>query len=309
MKPGAWIITGVLGTALATGLGAAQPQQPEKQTEKREQPDRAEGRQEFPTDPAQAKKFLERRIEETTKREEHFKALLARLEKGEKPADVGKDLEGSGRGGAHDATRRTGEPGQRTDHQGARARIQPEDREHALAFLRENSPMLGTRFDNLVKSDPEAADRILGHMMGRIREAEKLKDSNQPLFGLKIREMEGGAAVVDALRVYRDAKNATPQDPARLGQATEQLRTALARQLDVRLSLQENEIDSLTKRLADLKADLDKKRTGKEEAINSMVQKVKDGKDLREGDGDRRAPGSDRPEATKAPPPAGSPKP
>jgi hypothetical protein len=304
MKPFAWIITGVLGAALVAGLGPAQPQ-PDKQAEK--QPDRAEGRQEFPADPAQAKKFIERRLEETTKREEHLKALLARLEKGEKPAEVGKDLEGSGRGGMRDNARRSGEqPGQRGDHQGPRGRIQPEEREQALAFLRENSPMLGARFDSLVKTDAEAADRILGHMMGRIREAEKLKDTNAALFALKIREMEGGAAVVDALRAYRDAKNATPQDPARLNQATEQLRTALARQLDVRLSLQENEIDALTKRLTDLKTDLDKKRTGKEEAISAMVQKVKDGKDLREGD-ERRGL-NERTEATKAPP-AGSPKP
>src|SRR5262249_30102424 len=101
---------------------------------------------------------------------------------------------------------------------------------------------------------------------------------------------------VDALRTYRDAKNATPQDPAKLNQATEQLRTALARQLDVRLSMQENEIDSLTKRLAELKADLDKKRTGKTEAIESMVQKVREGKDGREGrDGERPDRGGDRP--------------
>src|SRR5215510_4606871 len=102
MKPCAWIITGVLGAALVAGLGPAQPQ-PDKQAEK--QSDRGEGRQDFPADPALAKKFLERRIEETNKREEHLKSLLARLEKGEKPADVGKDLEGSGRGTRDNARR------------------------------------------------------------------------------------------------------------------------------------------------------------------------------------------------------------
>jgi len=305
MKHRAWIITGVLGAALAAGLGAAQPAQPsrpDKQPETRGQPDRSDGRQEFPTDPALAKKFLERRLEETTKREEHLKALMARLEKGEKPDDVGKDLEN--RGGSRDSTRRGGDQdrsAQHSEHQGPRARIQPEEREHALSFLRGNSPLLGARFDALIKSDPETADRILGHMMGRIREAEKLKESNQALFRLKVREMEGGAAVVDALRAYRDAKNATPQDVMKLNQATEQLRTALARQLDVRLSLQENEIDSLTNRLADLKTDLEKKRTGKEEAIDSMVQKVKDGKDLREGrDSERPESGGARPSGRPA---------
>lgn len=291
MKPTAWIITGVLGAALAAGLGAAQPQPPDKQADK--QPDRAESRQDFPSDPALAKKFLERRIDETSKREEHLKALLARLENGEKPADVGKDLD-NGRGAA---ARRTGEPdraGQRSDRPNARARVQPEDREHALAFLRDNSPALAARFDRLAKSDPDAAERGMAHMVSRIREAEKLKETNPELFRLRVREMEGGTAVFDALRAYRDAKNATPADPAKLNQATEQLRTALASQLDIRLSLQENEIDSLTKRLADLKTDLEKKRTGKQEAIDGMLQKVKDGKDLREGDGERR-PGGERP--------------
>jgi len=303
MKPHAWIVTGVLGAALAAGLGAAQPSQPEKQADK--QSDRADSRQEFPSDPALAKKYLERRIEETTKREEHFKSLLARREKGEKSGDIGKDLD-NGRAG-RDTARRTDQDhsAQHTDR--PRARLQPEEREQALAFMRENSPALAARFDKLIKSDPEAADRVLGHMIGRIREAEQLKGANPELFRLRIREMEGGAAVVDALRAYREAKSAAPQDLAKLNQATEQLRTALARQFEVRLNLQENEIDSLNKRLADLKADLEKKRSGKDEAIESMVLKVKEGKDLRDGErhekpGERSAPSTPPARASDSPP-------
>src|SRR5437016_1551915 len=131
-----WIILGSLflaGTAWAQSTTANQPR------ERAEQP---EARQEFPADAGLAKKFLEHRLEEASKREEHLRSLLNRLDKGEAAADIGKEYEGAGR----QAARRAGEPehaDQRRpvgeQHQNGRPRLTPEEREHALAFLRENS--------------------------------------------------------------------------------------------------------------------------------------------------------------------------
>jgi hypothetical protein len=312
-----WILAAALGTAFSAGLAGAQPAGKPEAPPPQPQQTQGDGRQDFPADAASAKKFLERRIEETNKREEHFKALLARLENGESAAAVGKDFDGN-RAAVRDAARRPDDHGpgdprpdqRRNGGQGNRARLTPEEKEHALAFLRENSPELAGRFDRLLKNDPESGERVLGHMAGRIKEAEALKAGNPALFSLRMREMEGGAAVVDALKTYRDAKNATPQDPAKLDAATEQLRTALSRQLDVRLSVQENEIESLTKRLADLKSDLEAKRSGRSAAIESMMEKVRDGKDLRERgpdrDGDRKPAEGAAPAAPKSAAPGGS---
>ena len=242
----------------------------------------------MPTDPAQDKKFLERRLEETSKREEHFKALLARLEKGESPADVGKDLDQRREARRADPDRPDqmtgGQKAPRTDRPAPKGKLLPEDRDHALKFLHDNSPELSARFDKLIKSEPESADRILAHMLPRIREAEVAKERNPGLFKLRLEEMEGGAVLVDAMRAYREAKNANPQDPAKLNEATAQLRVALARQLDNRLSVQANEIDSLTTRLSDLKTWTWKRRPQRqrETTIDSMLAKVRDGKDARE---------------------------
>ncbi len=300
MRPSAAkrVLALVLGPVLLLAMAGAQPQpgQPE------DRPPPQQG-QDLPTDPAQAKKFLERRLEETNKREEHFKALLARLEKGESPADVGKDLDQGRR-----ETRRAdpdrpdqmtaGQRTPRADRPAPKGKLTPEDRDHALKFLHDNSPELSARFDKLIKSDPDSADRILGHMMPRIREAETAKERNPGLFKLRLEEMEGGAVLVDAMRAYREAKNANPQDAAKLNQATAQLRSALARQgQDNRLSVQANEIESLTTRLSDLKTDLEKKRSARETTIDSMLAKVRDGKDAREV-----APGGNGPAGEHRPP-------
>jgi len=219
--------------------------------------------------------------------------LLARIEKGETPADVGKDLDHQG---GRDAARRSdqsSDPRGQHNERPARGKLQPEDRDHILKFLHDNSPELSARFDKLIKNEPETADRVLSHMAGRVRDAEQVKETNPGLFKLRIQEMEGGAAVVDAMRAFREAKTAAPADTARLNQASQQLRVALARQFDLRLSLQENEIEGLTKRLSDLKTDLEKKRSTREETIDSMLSKVKDGKDQREGEPRREGPRPD----------------
>src|SRR5436190_20951781 len=104
MKPAAarWTLSLALASALVAGLTGAQSAQPADKAQPREQG--ADARQEMPVDPALAKKFLERRLEETAKREEHFKALLARLDKGESPTEIAKDLEHQG---GRDAARRS----------------------------------------------------------------------------------------------------------------------------------------------------------------------------------------------------------
>jgi hypothetical protein len=317
MRPSAGkrVLALVLGPALLIAMAGAQPQgQPEDRPPPKE---RAEQGQDLPSDPAQAKKFLERRLEETNKREEHFRALLARLEKGESPADVGKDLDQRREARRGDSDRPDqmtgGQKAPRTDRPAPKGKLTPEDREHALKFFHDNSPELAARFERLSKSDPDSVDRILNHMLPRIREAEVAKERNPGLFKLRLEEMEGGAVLVDAMRAYREAKNANPQDAAKLNQTTAQLRAALARQLDNRLSVQANEIESLTTRLSDLKTDLEKKRSARETTIDSMLAKVRDGKDAREvapggnpgRDGEHRPPDGAHPPANPGPPPSG----
>jgi hypothetical protein len=295
---------------LMAGTALAQPSVSPGVQPDHSQPDaRPENRQELPSDPAAAKKLIERRLDETVKHEERLRAALKDLEQGKAPADVLKEFEPH----ARDAVRDTRRPGDidnraRTDRGPDRQarKITPEERAHALKFLHDASPVLGARFDDIIKKDPEYADRALGHMMGRIREAETAKErGNEWLYKLRVEEMEGGAAVIDAMRAFRAANSANPQDAAKLNAATEQLRAALSRQLDNRLSLQTNEIDSLTKRLADLKADLEKKSANRAATIDTMVAKVREGKDLRElGAGETSTPT----EASRSVPPV-APKP
>jgi hypothetical protein len=271
---------------------------------------------------------LQRRLQDVRRLERRLEELLTRLDAGEAPADVLRDLapldgmrdggRASGRDGGREGPRRgprEGRPGDappgpmrpegRGERDGNRERpgppdqlasipddrpLTPEQRERVMAFLRETMPGMAERFQSLSTTDPEAADRMLGRMLPRLREASRLREEDPELFALKGDELRTGVDVVAAIRALRAAQGspAGPEADAALTTARAGLRDAVSRQIDARLRVQEHELAVLLRRVESLQADLLRRQAGRDAAIADTLERLERAPAPR--DGTRDAP-------------------
>jgi len=292
-----------------------QPQQPGTQ--------RPEPRREVPEDPAEATRLLNRTLQDLDERRERVREAIQKIQQGTPVREAlrGVDLRpergprpehgpgGPGGPNGEPRIRMGGDPGGLAEALGDRStgrRLEhpptPEQKAHAMAFMREHLPDIATRMQEYEKTEPERAERALMRIIPRVLEAEGVRKSDPKLFMLRVREIDGQAKVVEAIRVDREARES--KDPARIEQATAELRAALSTQFDTRLELQEHEIESLTRRLEELKNDVQKKRSTRNGAIDEMAKRVREfgerrareRSESRPKDGDKPAP-----DATTAP--------
>lgn len=298
----------VAAVGVCAGFASAQPRE-DGPVDRRDEPgamprEVAEPGDAPPQEPAEARKFLERRLEEMTKRQQKLRDALKRLDDGVPVREAlrGLDPRGDhGRGQDGDeprmgmerpldrerGERRRGEHAEGEPAEGGRRperAATPEARQHAHAFLREHLPALADKVEAQSRKDPEQADRNFARLMPRLAEAENVMRRDPELFKLRLRDIEATVGVVEAIKAYRDAAKA---DPAHAEQPTQALRSALGAQMDARMNLQAHEIQALGKRTEDMKADLDKKRGNRDAAIDDMLRKIKDFKD---GEGRRGEP-------------------
>lgn len=279
-------------------------------------------------DPAMVRERLQRRLEDIRRFESRLEGLLARLDAGESPADVLRDLapldgmrEGGRRGPREprsperpearpgdrggDFPPVPGRPEGRGERDGPRERqgppdqlasipddrpLTPEERERVMAFLRETMPSMAERFLSLTASDPEAADRMLSRMLPRLREASRLREEDPELFTLKGDELRTGVEVIGAARALRASQNAPAgtERDAAIASARAALREAVTRQIDARLRVQEHELAVLMRRVESLQADLLRRQAGRDAAIAETLERVERGPGAR--DGRREAP-------------------
>jgi hypothetical protein len=154
------------------------------------------------------------------------------------------------------------------------------------------------------KTNPEGSERGMMRLIPRIEDAEAVRKSDPKLFGLRVREIEGQIKVVEAIRADREAKES--KDSSRIEQTTDALRSALTFQMDTRLELQEHEIEGLTKRLDELKTDVQKKRSNREAAIDDMLKRVREFGERRSKE---KSQGEPRPKDGPDPRPGSEPRP
>ena len=160
--------------------------------------------------------------------------------------------------------------------------VTPEEREAAIAALREHAPELAKRFDAMMQRDPKMAQRFGGKLIPRVREALRVREADPDLFKLKFRELTNAAVIFDAVRAYRDSHRDGAGDQAAAARSETDLRAALTEQYDLRRALLSHEVDDLSKRLEQMRADLAKNEQDKTATVDSLMQRVKEGKDLRE---------------------------
>jgi hypothetical protein len=196
----------------------------------------------------------------------------------------GNGVRGEGRGDREpgdmmgDRPGRGGGPGNRQGNFG------PEDREKMLEQLRQNAPELAARLEAMNRAEPAMAQRFGGKLFPRVREALAIREERPELFKLKIREITNAAVVFDSVRQFRDAsrgKGGTP-DAAKVEECETALRTALAEQYDIRREILTIEVNDLSRHLEKMRADLERHQGDKDKNVQELLQKVKEGKDLRE---------------------------
>ncbi len=244
-----------------------------------------------PDDPEETARLLERRIDDSQKRQERMREAIRKIREGVPVREAMKDVDPRpdnwpdsrfdrlppGKGDARSFSER-----ERERH---RQPTTPEQRAHAKAFLRAHLPSIADRFDAVEKSDPKAVEGGYSRLVPRVADAEALIERDPELFRLKLAEIEGTINIVEAIRAFREADAA--QDPARITQARAVLREALARQMDTRNELQAREINALAKQLDALKSDLEQRRTNRDANLDAAIERIRTYRERQEREGSR----------------------
>lgn len=171
------------------------------------------------------------------------------------------------RGGRPDARPGAGpgEPGQQPSMEEIR---------RLRALIDENLPLLAERLRAAERSDPQAAPRMIGRIAPRLREALDAKDRSPEVFRLRVLELEQGFELLDAARRTRRVIEAEGADSASAVDATARFRELAATHFDTQVQLQSAEVADLEARIADLRAEIDRKTTHRDEEIDARVDQV-----------------------------------
>lgn len=144
------------------------------------------------------------------------------------------------------------------------------ERESMMAFAREKLPRVAQRIDELRKTDPQLADRVMLRLAPRVREVLATRDAD--LAALRLEELQTGAEVLDQVRVLREAMK--KQDAAATESAKGGLKTALEAQFDARIKLQQHEVTMLNSRIESLRADIEKRQAGKADFVAKLLERM-----------------------------------
>lgn len=157
-------------------------------------------------------------------------------------------------------------------------------RERIMGFLKENAPRFAAKIEDLQNADPKTADRLFVRMAPRIREAMAVRRRDPELFELRLDEIRGGFAVIEAVKAYRDAKS-SPENgrEARVAQAEAAAREALIAQFEQRRALEAHEIRTMGTRLEERRRDFDSRGTERDAIIERLITRLRENKPLPDG--------------------------
>lgn len=240
-----------------------------------------------------AKALLQRRLEEMDAVREELTNAIARLDKGERPGDVLRDLPAPGgrRGERRGELRERllermdqdgpdwrgpgpdGPPGEGPP----RDRLPKLDREELLELLRTELPEVAASMDELRRIEPRAADRLVDRLLPRLRQTASEKRRDEELYRLRIRELRSMFALMRAARASRLAANAKAGDDAAQTKVDAALRTAAENAFDDRLAVQRREADLLERRVRDLREDIAQREADKQQLIDEGLERIKQG--------------------------------
>ena len=265
---------GLIAGALLVGGLAMQPQRgtgnPGRPGEQRPGPDRSgpdgppdgprdgqPGGGRPPLDRDRAVRRLEERLKSLDKQKELVTSILDRLRKGERPEQMGGELlealRGPGAGG--------------NPPQGGN------EAEQMRRIVGEFNPELVKRMDEFAKRHPVGA-RVLGNLMPKTQELMRAKQEDPVQFELYKVQIAGGLDVGEIAMSLHDLVRAGKEDSDEARAKKASLREALTTQFETRRKVQERDIESLTKKIEELKVRVSETAEQRAAAVDTHLERL-----------------------------------
>lgn len=212
---------------------------------------------------------LTRRLGELDQSRSRLAASLDRLRAGADPEVVIKEL------GPLASPRREG-PERGEGHRGPDADDSRNPR-RVIQSLRERSPKLADRLEDLMRTHPEFGRRIIARTGSRLKEVDQAQDQDAQLVALRTQELENGVDIMDQARRVGDLASRKDADARELSAQREALRGLVIRQFDIRTKIRARQIENLAKGLESAKHELDERIAQREKIIERSMKQIEKG--------------------------------
>lgn len=242
---------------------------------------------------------LQRRLDETRRKQARLERALAALDEGRSPREAMAELRPDAAGMEH---RRPARPGPDEGAPPVEVSAEPPTPEEIRAFIEEHLPKLSGDLKSVEAVAPGGTKRIVDALAPRIGEVIAAQRRDERLGELKLDELKIGARVIDA---SRDARELAGGEGGLTEAEENALRTSLVELLSIQARVRDDvrlrEIELLEARTESMRAEVLTGIEGRESEIarlaDRMIQRIKSPSGRwRERWQDRRdrRPGSDR---------------
>ncbi len=266
----------VAGLAFQPGRGPGNPDRPGDRRPNQRPGDRPPGDRPGPgqngpgrppIEPERAIRRLEERLKTLDKQKELVGGILERLRKGESPDGMGPEL--------LEAMRGPGAPGG--------GNMPPNgggnEREDLRRLVGEFIPELVGRMDDFAKRHP-VGSRVLSNLMPKAQDMMRAQKEDPALFDLYKAQIAGGIDVGERAMNLFDLFRAGKEESDEAKAQRTSLREALTKQFETRRKVQERDIESLTKRIDELKVRVNETAEQRTAAVEAHLERLT--KQLRE---------------------------
>ncbi len=147
-----------------------------------------------------------------------------------------------------------------------------EEQRRMRAFVDQHLPLLAERLRAIEREDPEAPRRMLGRLGPRLREAMDAQSRSPELFQLRITELQQGFLIIESARRFRRVVETEGAESEAAKVARERFRTLAIEHYDTQVKVQQMEVEELEARIADLRAEIDRKVTNRDQEIDARIE-------------------------------------
>ena len=151
-----------------------------------------------------------------------------------------------------------------------------ERRAAVLAELDTLAPRMAEAVRKIVAERPIRADAMLSRIEGRLNELRRVRAEDPEAAEIKADEFRVGLSIAHLFGEYRRTLAEFGADAEATINAKRELRTVVAQGLELKLQLQELEIERLERKVADLKRKLAEQRADPERLIDERLEQMTD---------------------------------
>lgn len=162
-------------------------------------------------------------------------------------------------------------------------------------LMNDVDPKIGQRLDDFNAKHPMAT-RIMANLLPKPGEILRAHREDRPLFDLYVEQMRGALDVGEAGIAFGEIVKAGKGDTEEGKDKRATVRAAVAKQFELRRRVQEKDIESLTRKIEDLRARLSESAAGQDKAVDTFVERLaRQAKEMRDGRPPRERPTGDGP--------------